>query len=84
MDNAGINVWSPAFLDLLLQIGTNRILFSTDYPYASMEQARTFLDQLPVSLTDNDRIACANAAHTYACDRPYAAQLSPPSPPLRR
>ena len=32
--------WTPAFLDLLLQVGVDRIMFSTDYPFASMAAAR--------------------------------------------
>jgi uncharacterized protein len=57
---SGFN-WTPAFLDLLLQVGVDRIMFSTDYPYASMTEARTFLDQLPVSPADKERIAHGNA-----------------------
>jgi predicted TIM-barrel fold metal-dependent hydrolase len=57
---SGFN-WTPAFLDLLLQVGVDRIMFSADYPYASMTLARTFLDQLPVSPADRDRIAHGNA-----------------------
>jgi predicted TIM-barrel fold metal-dependent hydrolase len=49
------------FLDLLLQVGVDRILFSADYPYSSMEAARTFLEQLPVSPADRERIAHGNA-----------------------
>ena len=51
----------PTFLDLLLQIGVDRIMFSTDYPYGSMSEASTFLDQLPVSPADKERIAHGNA-----------------------
>jgi predicted TIM-barrel fold metal-dependent hydrolase len=57
---SGFN-YTPTFLDLLLQVGVDRIMFSADYPYSSMEQARTFLDQLPVSPADKERIAHANA-----------------------
>jgi uncharacterized protein len=57
---SGFN-WTPAFLDLLLQVGSDRIMFSTDHPYASMTQARTFLDQLPASPADKERIAHGNA-----------------------
>jgi uncharacterized protein len=57
---SGFN-WTPAFLDLLLQVGADRILFSTDHPYASMTEARAFLDQLPVSAADKERIAHGNA-----------------------
>ena len=57
---SGFN-WTPAFLDLLLQVGSDRIMFSTDHPYASMTEARTFLDQLPASPADKERIAHGNA-----------------------
>ena len=57
---SGFN-WTPTFLSLLLQVGVDRIMFSADYPYGSMEQARTFLDQLPVSTVDIDQIAHSNA-----------------------
>jgi uncharacterized protein len=50
---SGFN-WTPAFLDLLLRVGADRIMFSTDYPYGSMTQAREFLEQLPAApLTGN-------------------------------
>ena len=51
----------PTFLDLLLHVGVERIMFSADYPYSSMAQARAFLDQLPVSPADRARIAHGNA-----------------------
>ena len=57
---SGFN-YTPTFLDLLLQVGVDRIMFSADYPYASMAQARAFLDQLPVSPADKERIAHGNA-----------------------
>jgi hypothetical protein len=53
--------WVPTFLGLLLQVGVDRVMFSTDHPYGSMAQARAFLDQLPVSATDRHRIAHTNA-----------------------
>ena len=59
---SGFN-FMPNFLQLLLQVGIDRIMFSADYPYASMSQARAFLDQLPVSTVDRERIAHRNAEH---------------------
>ena len=55
--------WTPTFLNLLLHVGVDRIMFATDHPYASMTTARIFLDQLPVSPHDKQRIANANAEH---------------------
>jgi hypothetical protein len=57
---SGFN-FTPTFLDLLLQVGVDRIMFSADYPYSSMAQARAFLEQLPVSSADRERIAHGNA-----------------------
>lgn len=53
--------WTQAFLDLMLQVGAERIMFSTDHPYGSMTEARAFLDGLPVSPADRERIAHGNA-----------------------
>ena len=57
---SGFN-FTPAFLNLYLQVGADRIMFSADYPYSSMAEARTFLDQLPVSTADKNKIAHGNA-----------------------
>ena len=57
---SGFN-FTPVFLDLLLHVGIERIMFSADHPYASMAVARRFLDQLPVSPADRERIAHGNA-----------------------
>ena len=32
--------FTPTFLDLLLEAGADRIIFSVDYPYGSMAEAR--------------------------------------------
>jgi len=53
--------WVQAFLELVLQVGVERVMFSTDHPYASMAQARAFLDGLPVSPADKELIAHINA-----------------------
>lgn len=53
------------FLNLLLQVGAERIMFSVDHPYGSMVQARTFLDALPISEVDREKIAHGNAERLY-------------------
>ena len=57
---SGFNYFAP-FLTLLLEVGVDQILFSADYPYSSMTEARSFLDSLPVSPADKERIAHGNA-----------------------
>jgi predicted TIM-barrel fold metal-dependent hydrolase len=53
------------FLDLLLEVGAGRIMFSVDYPYGSMAEARAFLEQLPVTAADKERIAHGNAEQLF-------------------
>jgi len=61
---AGFN-FPPTFLNLLLEIGVSRIMFSADYPYASMTKARAFLEQIPVSAADRALIAHGNAEKLF-------------------
>ncbi len=56
----------PTFLSLLLELGgVDRMMFSADYPYQSMVEARAFLEQLPVSAADKERIAHGNAEKLF-------------------
>jgi len=62
---SGFN-FPPTFLDLLLELGgVDRIMFSADHPYQSMAQARAFLEQIPVSAADKERIAHKNAERLF-------------------
>jgi hypothetical protein len=62
---SGFN-FPPTFLDLLLELGgVDRIMFSADHPYQSMAQARAFLEQIPVSAADKERIAHENAERLF-------------------
>jgi hypothetical protein len=40
-------------------------MFSADYPYQSMPWARAFLEQIPVSAADKERIAHGNAERLF-------------------
>jgi predicted TIM-barrel fold metal-dependent hydrolase len=53
--------FAATFLNLLLEVGVERIMFSVDHPYGSMAEAREFLQHLPVSEADRERIAHGNA-----------------------
>ena len=49
----------------MLEVGTERIMFSVDHPYGSMAEARAFLEQLPVTPADRERIAHGNAEKLF-------------------
>lgn len=57
---SGFN-YAATFQNLLAEVGIERIMFSADYPYGSMTQAREFLEALPISDADRERIAHGNA-----------------------
>jgi uncharacterized protein len=58
---SGMN-FPATYLDLFLELGGfDRIMFSADYPYQSMTWARDFLEQIPASAADKERIAHGNA-----------------------
>lgn len=57
---SGLN-YTQTFLNLFLEMGADRIMFSTDYPFIPMEDTMKFLDQLPVSKADKEKIAHGNA-----------------------
>lgn len=61
---SGFN-FTPTFMELMLQVGVDRIMFSADHPYASMAEARSFLDRLPVSPADREKIAHVNAEKLF-------------------
>lgn len=52
---------NPPFLAALQTFGIDRLLFSIDYPYASIAAGRAFLDRLPLSSTDLEKFAHGNA-----------------------
>ena len=57
--------FAATFLNLLLEVGVERIMFSVDHPYGSMAEARAFLQHLPVSEADRERIAHGNAEKLF-------------------
>jgi uncharacterized protein len=51
----------PAFLAALMTFGADRILFSVDYPFGNNMASVDFLNNLPVSPEDREKIAHQNA-----------------------
>lgn len=57
--------YPSTFLNLALEVGFERILFSVDYPYGSMKDSRDFLDKLAASPADRARMAHRNAEDLF-------------------
>ena len=54
------------YANLVAQVGVGRLAFSTDHPFGSMNAARTFLDNLPLSQEDRAAISHRNAEQLLA------------------
>jgi 2,3-dihydroxybenzoate decarboxylase len=52
---------TPALLDTLLEVGSDRVLFSIDYPYENMQEQSEWFESLPISDADRHKIAADNA-----------------------
>jgi uncharacterized protein len=50
-----------AFQSMVNVIGIDRVVFTADYPFASMKAGRQFLEQMPIAPADKDKIAHLNA-----------------------
>ena len=64
MTTAG-NFSTPAFNCAMQVMGSDRILFSTDYPFENMEDAASWFESCPMAEVDRTKIAYANAKKLF-------------------
>jgi 2,3-dihydroxybenzoate decarboxylase len=55
------NYHTPSLIAAMMEIGSDRILYATDYPYESMVEAAAWFDNLPISSSDQRKIGRGNA-----------------------
>ena len=58
----------PCFMAALLTFGPDRMMFSVDYPFASMQAGRAFVDTVPLSHADRIKLAHGNADRLLKLD----------------
>jgi predicted TIM-barrel fold metal-dependent hydrolase len=56
------NYYEPAFMCAREAMGIDRILLGTDYPYEDSDECIQFIERLPISPEEKDRIYFGNAA----------------------
>lgn len=59
------NCRAPALVDAMMEIGSDRLMFSTDYPFEDLGEAAVWFDALPISLTDKRKIGRDNARRLF-------------------
>lgn len=59
------NFHTQALTNVILELGTERILYSVDYPYEDVIQAKEWFDQAAISDSDRMKIARTNAQKVF-------------------
>ena len=52
-------------IDVISEVGADRVLYSVDYPYEDMGEAAQWFDNAPISETDRLKIGCGNARQLF-------------------
>jgi 2,3-dihydroxybenzoate decarboxylase len=62
------NFRTQSLIDSMMEIGSDRILFSTDYPFESVAEAATWFDNASIGEADRLKIGRTNAAKLFKLD----------------
>ena len=59
------NFRTQALIDAILEVGADRILFSTDYPFEEIAEAAEWFDRTSISEHDRKKIGRLNAVKLF-------------------
>jgi 2,3-dihydroxybenzoate decarboxylase len=59
------NFHTPALLNAMLEMGADRIMFSTDWPFENIDHAAIWFDACPISENDRLKIGRTNARRLF-------------------
>ena len=62
------NFRTQTLIDAMLEIGADRILFSTDWPFENIDHAAVWFDAAPISEADREKIGRSNARRLFKLD----------------
>jgi 2,3-dihydroxybenzoate decarboxylase len=74
---------TQAFIDTMHEVGSDRVLYSVDYPYETVKEQNDWFDNLPISETDRRKIGRENALKLLRLDSADAASAAVSGRPLR-
>ena len=56
---------TPALLDTIAELGSDRVMFSVDYPFEAIDDATAWFDTVPISEADRLKIGRTNAIKLF-------------------
>lgn len=63
------NFRTQSLIDAILELGADRIMFSTDWPFENIDHAANWFDAASLSEADRTKIGRTNAASLFGLDR---------------
>ena len=63
------NFRTQTLIDALLELGSERVMFSTDWPFENVDHAANWFDSASISEADRLKIGRSNAAALFKLDR---------------
>ncbi len=63
------NFRTQTLIDAILELGSDRIMFSTDWPFENIDHAAGWFDTASIAETDRNKIGRANAARLFKLDQ---------------
>lgn len=73
------NFRTQSLVDAMLEIGADRILFSTDWPFENVDHACAWFDTASISEADRLKIGRTNARALFKLDEPAAITTQQPA-----
>jgi 5-carboxyvanillate decarboxylase len=64
VNNAGMYA-VPAFLNVLMELGADHMMFAADYPYENSEEAAAFIKRVPISNPDKEKVQHGTAEKLF-------------------
>jgi len=62
------NFRTQTLIDAMLEVGSDRILFSTDWPFENVDHASNWFDSASISEADRIKIGRTNAVNLFKLD----------------
>jgi 2,3-dihydroxybenzoate decarboxylase len=59
------NFHTPSLVNAMMEIGTDRIMFATDWPFENIDHAAIWLDNAEISEPDRLKIGRTNAIKLF-------------------
>jgi 2,3-dihydroxybenzoate decarboxylase len=67
------NFRTPSLVDAMMEVGSDRIMFSVDYPFEKTAEAATWFDNLHISERDRRKMGRTNALSLFKLEASTAA-----------